>query len=59
MTATKGDEPRKWYNTLKRRGYRIRIANVVNPYYSDPIPALAVFNNYYRHYKRLKKRVWV
>ena len=55
MTATKGDEPRKWYNTLKRRGYRIRIANVVNPYYSDPIPALAVFNNYYRHYKRLKK----
>ena len=55
MTATKGDEPRTWYNTLKRRGYRIRIANLVHSYYSDPIPALAVFNNYYRHYKRLKR----
>lgn len=55
MTATKGDEPRIWYNTLKRRGYRIRIANLVHSYYSDPIPALAVFNNYYRHYKRLKR----
>ncbi|EPH77108.1 hypothetical protein D929_00177 [Enterococcus faecalis 02-MB-P-10] len=55
MTATKGNEPRVWYNTLKRRGYRIRVANLVNSYYSDPIPALAVFNNYYRHYKRLKR----
>ena len=25
MTATKGDEPRMWYDTLKQRGYLIRI----------------------------------
>ncbi|MDB1612647.1 type IV secretory system conjugative DNA transfer family protein [Enterococcus faecalis] len=55
MTATKGDEPRKWYKTLKRRGYHIRVVNTVNQYYSDPIPVLGVFNNYYRHYKRLKQ----
>lgn len=56
MTATKGDEPRKWYKTLKRRGYNVRICNTVNQYFSDPIPTLAVFNNYYRHYKRLKQK---
>lgn len=54
MTATKGDEPRVWYKTLKKRGYRIRVVNTMNQYYSDPIPVLGVFNNYYRHYKRLK-----
>ncbi len=25
MTATKGDEPRMWYDTLRKRGYLIRI----------------------------------
>lgn len=55
MTATKGDEPRKWYQTLIRRGYRVRIANTVNQFYSDPMPVLGVFNHYYKHYKRLKK----
>ena len=55
MTATKGDEPRKWYKTLKRRGYRIRVANTVNQFYSDPMPVLGVFNHYYKHYKRLRE----
>lgn len=55
MTATKGDEPRKWYRTLKRRGYRIRVANTVNQFYSDPMPVLGVFNHYYKHYKRLRE----
>lgn len=56
LTATKGDEPRKWYKTLRRRGYNIRIVNTVNQFFSDPAPALAVFNNYYKHYKAFKKR---
>ncbi|EPM8052149.1 type IV secretory system conjugative DNA transfer family protein [Enterococcus hirae] len=55
MTATKGDEPRKWYKTLKRRGYRIRVANTVNQFYSDPMPVLGVFNHYFKHYKRLRE----
>lgn len=55
MTATKGTEPREWYNTLKKRGYKIRIYNTVNQYYSDPFPVLKVFFSFYKHYYRYKQ----
>ena len=54
MTATKGDEPRMWYDTLKQRGYFIRICNTVRQYYSDPYNPLSVVFNYYKKYKELK-----
>lgn len=55
MTATKGDEPRMWYDTLKQRGYLIRICNTVRQYYSDPYNPLSVVFNYYKKYKALKE----
>ncbi|MGY0354249.1 type IV secretory system conjugative DNA transfer family protein [Enterococcus avium] len=55
MTATKGDEPRMWYDTLKRRGYLIRICNTVRQYYSDPYNPLSVVFNYYKKYVSLKE----
>ncbi len=55
MTATKGDEPRMWYDTLKRRGYLIRICNTVRQYYSDPYNPLSVVFNYYKKYMNLKE----
>lgn len=54
MTATKGDEPRMWYDTLKKRGYLIRICNTVRQYYSDPYNPLSVVFNYYKKYVSLK-----
>ncbi|MBW9325273.1 hypothetical protein FG877_17275 [Enterococcus casseliflavus] len=54
MTATKGDEPRMWYDTLRKRGYLIRICNTVRQYYSDPYNPLSVVFNYYKKYVSLK-----
>ncbi|HHZ9009581.1 type IV secretory system conjugative DNA transfer family protein [Enterococcus faecalis] len=54
MTATKGDEPRMWYDTLRKRGYLIRICNTVRQYYSDPYNPLSVVFNYYKKYMFLK-----
>lgn len=54
MTATKGDEPQMWYDTLRKRGYLIRICNTVRQYYSDPYNPLAVVFNYYMKYVSLK-----
>ncbi|EOL43012.1 hypothetical protein UC3_01989 [Enterococcus phoeniculicola ATCC BAA-412] len=56
MTATKGTEPREWYQILKSRGYNIRIYNTVNQFYSDPFPILKVFFTYYKHYYQFKKK---
>lgn len=55
MTATKGDEPRLWYDTLKKRGYIVRVCNVVRQYYSDPYNPLSIVYNYYKKYLDLKK----
>lgn len=55
MTATKGDEPRIWYDTLKKRGYIVRICNTVRQYYSDPYNPLTVVYNFYKKYVTLKK----
>lgn len=54
MTATKGDEPRMWYDTLKKRGYIVRICNTVRQYYSDPYNPLSVVYNFYKKYVDLK-----
>lgn len=50
MTCTKGTEPREWYETLKQRGYTVRIYNTVNQFYSDPFPMLKIFFTYYKRY---------
>lgn len=55
MTATKGDEPRMWYDTLKQRGYLVRICNTVRQYYSDPYNPLSVVFNYYKKFINLKE----
>lgn len=55
MTATKGDEPRMWYQTLKNRGYDVRICNTVRQYYSDPYNPLSIVLNYYKKYIDLQK----
>ncbi|GGD01803.1 type IV secretory system conjugative DNA transfer family protein [Enterococcus wangshanyuanii] len=55
MTATKGDEPRMWYDTLQKRGYIVRICNTVRQYYSDPYNPLSVVYNFYKKYVTLKK----
>lgn len=49
-TATKGDEPRRWFNLLRERGYRIRIVNTVDQFYSDPYNPFNNISLYYRQY---------
>ncbi|WP_157457016.1 type IV secretory system conjugative DNA transfer family protein [Carnobacterium maltaromaticum] len=49
-TATKGDEPRRWFKLLKERGYRIRILNTVSQFYSDPYMPFNSIALYYRQY---------
>lgn len=56
MTATKGDEPRMWYDTLKKRGYVVRICNTVRQYYSDPFNPLSVVYNFYKKYVELSEK---